>query len=311
MAQENHTDEEREEEGTDSGERLLEDAEPPLAELPLSSIVVDPRWNCRRGAYTEEEIQEAVERYSNQPMLHPPSVAPIAGDGRYQLVTGFLRFEVMRRQGWEVGWFRIVRGSEMDLYLWNLAENTARRALTGHELVERVWMLHSRGASKDRLTQACGFGIRYLNRLLFIRRRAHPELYELFRLGHPKLTVGRMARLVGHEPHRQMEEFRRSEEHRERAVEIEQGFSEEPLEEEEEKKPAGYRVREPKGQRSRRRRLPSRAHVRSLLDIYERASNLNPEYRRGAVAVFRHLLTGEPLPEPITDLRDEGAKPKE
>ena len=295
------TEEEVEDDGTeedeqDSGERRLDDDSPPLAEIELSSIVVDARWNCR-GPYTEEEIASAFERFSKEPMLHPPSVAPL-GDGRYQLVTGFLRFEVLRRQGWSVGWFRVVRGSEMDLYLWNLAENTARRALSGHELVERVWMLSARGASKARLAQACGFKVRYLNRLLFIRRRAHPELYALFREGHPKLTIPRMARLVGHDLDQQMEEFKRSEEHLERAVEIEQGFSEEPEgEPPPEEGLSGYRAPGPHRDRRSRRRLPPRAHVRRLLELHRRASSLHPEYRRAAVAVLEHLLTGEPLPE--------------
>lgn len=273
---------------------LPDDDGPPLAELPLSLVVVDPRWNCR-GPSTEEEIAAAFERFTKEPMLHPPSVSPL-GDGRYQLVSGFLRFEVLRRQGWGKGWFRVVHGSELDLYLWNLAENTARRALQGHELVERVWMLTGRGVSKDRIAQACGFGVRYLNRLLFIRRRAHPELYALFRQGHPKLTIPRMARLAGHDVDKQMAEFKRSEGHLDLAVEIEQGFSDSFEAGEEPEAVEGYQAPRPKDARRRRRRLPPRAHVRRLLDHHRRDATLHPEYRRAAVAVLEHLLTGQPLP---------------
>ncbi|MCA9604488.1 MAG: hypothetical protein KC619_02765, partial [Myxococcales bacterium] len=255
--------------------------------------------NCR-APYSEEEIREAFERFTREPMLHPPSVAPV-GDGRFQLVTGFLRFEVMRRQGWDRGWFRIVSGSELDLYLWNLAENTARRALKGYELVERVWMLHGRGVPKDRLAQACGFKVRYLNRLLFIRRRAHPELYEAFRQGHPLLTIPRMARLVGHEPAEQMEEFRRAEALLDEATAIEQGFSPEGQESDSknDEPPSGYRAIPPSCPRRTRRRLPPRRQVRQLLEVHERAAGLNPQYRRGVVAALRHLLDGEPLPESV------------
>ncbi len=275
----------------------------PLAELRLDSVVADPRWNCRRP-YSEEEITQAVERFTAEPMLHPPSVCPL-GDGRFQLVTGFLRFAVMQRKAYDVGWFRLIRGSQVDLYLWNLAENTARRALSGHELVERVWMLHEqRGVPKDRLAQACGFKVRYLNRLLFIKRRAHPELYELFRRGHPRLSIARLARLVGHEPDEQMQEFRRSEGLLEEAQEVEQGFSER-LEDE----PRGTRstdderrdyYRAPRGRGRRRRRFPPRRQVRRLLEAHERAADLPSQYRRGAIGLLRHLLDGEPLPESLS-----------
>ena len=274
------------------------ESEAPLCELPLSLVVADARWNCR-APYTEEEIAEAFERFTREPMLHPPSVAPTGDDGRYQLVTGFLRFEVMRRQGWDRGWFRIVQGSEIDLYLWNLAENTARRALRGHELVERVWMLRGRGVPKARLAQACGFKVRYLNRLLFIRRRAHPDLYDAFRQGHPLLTIPRMARLVGHEAAEQMEEFRRAEALLEEATAIEQGYSSESPEDTPPSKgeePTGYRAHPPSSPRRSRRRFPSRRHVRQILEVHERTASLDPQYRRGVVAALRHLLHGDPLP---------------
>lgn len=273
-----------------------------VVELPLELVVADSRWNCR--THTEEDIEKAMEMFSEQPMFHTPIVAPI-GDGRYQLVAGFLRFEVLRRQGHEACWFRVVEGTETDLYLWNLAENTARRALKSHELVERVWMLHSRGIAKAQLAQACGFGVRYINRLLFIRRRAHPELYTLFQQEHPRLTIPRMARLVGHAPEQQMSEFRRSEAHLEQATVIEQGYSESPppldAESSEPPEASGYEApgsRE--ARRARRRRLPRRSHVVGLLRMHRRASNLHPEYRRAAIAVLEHLLTGEPLPERLS-----------
>lgn len=263
---------------------------PALEEVSLEWVEADPGWNCR-APYVEAEICSAVERYRHEPMLHPPSVVRL-GVRRFQLVTGFLRFEVMRRLGDELGWFRVVEGDEEDRLLWNLGENTARRDLTGYELVERVWMLHSRGVSKQRLLRACGFKIRYLNRLLFIRRRAHPELYEAFRTN-PSLSVARMARLCTHEPAEQVEEYRKSEAWLARAAEVEQGYAER-LDAEGAGGEDGVEVRRPK---RRRRRLPSRDHVRRLLAVHEKSGHLDPNYRRGVVASLRHLLYGEPLPE--------------
>lgn len=263
---------------------------PALAELPLRWVSAEPRWNCRTP-YTERDVAEATERYRREPMLHPPSVAP-EGPERYVLVTGFLRFAVMRRLEGEddeaMGWFRVVRGTEVDRLLWNLGENTARRDLTGYELVERVWALHSRGVPKERLVQTCGFKISYLNRLLRIRRRAHPELYERFRTD-PALTVARMGRLVVHEPAAQLEELQQSEALLRRAAEVEQGYSEE-LE-------AGDAPPASSGaphRTSRRRRLPTRAHVRRLLTVHEKRGAQGP-YERGIVASLRHLLYDEPL----------------
>ena len=100
---------------------------PALEELPLAWVEADPSWNCR-APYVEAEVQGAVERYRHEPMLHPPSVVRL-GERRFQLVTGFLRFEVMRRLDDELGWFRVVEGDEEDRLLWNLGENTARRDL--------------------------------------------------------------------------------------------------------------------------------------------------------------------------------------
>lgn len=276
-----------------------EDASAPVEELPLSSVSADPVWNCR-GHHSEEDVLGAVERYRHEPMLHPPSVVRLA-EGRYQLVTGFLRFEVMKRLGNDFGWFRTVEGSEEDRLLWNLGENTARRDLSGYELVERVWLLHARGVSKQRLLRACGFKIRYLNRLLFIRRRAHPQMYEQFRTN-PSLSVARMARLCAHEPDRQMEEFRQSESLLLRASEVEQGYSErvEQASDEGEGAEGSGSVAAgggPDRPRRRRRRLPTRDQVRRLLRMHERSSHLDPGYRRGVVASLRHLLYGEPLPE--------------
>lgn len=65
---------------------------PALEELPLAWVEADPSWNCR-APYVEAEVQGAVERYRHEPMLHPPSVVRL-GERRFQLVTGFLRFEV-------------------------------------------------------------------------------------------------------------------------------------------------------------------------------------------------------------------------
>jgi hypothetical protein len=288
--------------GSESGQEAVgpaaEQAEsgPALEELALAWVEADPSWNCR-APYAEVEILSAVERYRHEPMLHPPSVVRL-GEERYQLVTGFLRFEVMKHLEHELGWFRVVSGSEVDRLLWNLGENTARRDLTGHELVERVWMLHSRGVSKERLLRACGFKIRYLNRMLFIRRRAHPELYEAFRT-HPALSVARMARLCTHEPSQQMEEYRASEAYLARAAAVEQGYSEQ-LEEggdAGEEDGSGDTRRRPN---HRRRRLPSRDQVRRLLAMHEKSRHLDPGYRRGVVASLRHLLYGEPLPESST-----------
>lgn len=265
---------------------------PALEEIPLAWVEADPSWNCR-APYGQDEILSAVERYRHEPMLHPPSVVRL-GEGRYQLVTGFLRFLVMKHLEREIGWFRIVEGSEVDRLLWNLGENTARRDLTGYELVERVWMLHSRGISKPRLLRACGFKIRYLNRLLFIRRRAHPELYEIFRTT-PALSVARMARLCTHDPAQQMEEYQRSEAVLARATAVEQGYSDQ-LDEDGDEGHDGSDRRRP---RQRRRRLPRRDQVRRLLAMHENSSHLDPGYRRGVVASLRHLLYGEPLPESL------------
>ena len=276
----------------ESGAEQAANASPALDELSLGWVEADPSWNCR-APYDEAEVQAAVERYRHEPMLHPPSVVRL-GERRYQLVTGFLRFSVMKRLGDEIGWFRVVEGDEEDRLLWNLGENTARRDLSGYELVERVWLLHSRGVSKERLLRACGFKIRYLNRLLFIRRRAHPELYEAFRTN-PSLSVSRMARLCTHEPAEQMEEYQKSEAWLARAVEVEQGYSEQ-LDDGEEGD-GGDGPEQGRAPKRRRRRLPSRDHVRRLLTVHEKSSHLDPAYRRGVVASLRHLLYGEPLPE--------------
>lgn len=262
-----------------------------LEELPLHQVEADASWNCRRQ-YTEAEVLEAVERYRHEPMLHPPSVVLVDED-RFRLVTGFLRFEVMKRLGHDTGWFRLIAGTEEELLLWNLGENTARRDLTGYELVERVWLLHCKGVDKARITRACGFSVRYLNRLLYVRRRAHPELYEKFRTS-PQLTIARMARLCTHPADTQMVEYQQSEALLRRAGAVEQGYSDDL---------AGSDAPTEDGRRlpkQRRRRLPPRAQVRRLLTRYEKSSHLDPNYRQGVVASLRHLLYGDPLPEQTT-----------
>ena len=108
-----------------------------LESFPLDVSDADSRVNC---------LAEALERtggtldalYNNAAFACPGAVEDLPVEalrevfetnlfGLHELTR--LAIPVMRRQGWDRGWFRIVQGSEIDLYLWNLAENTARRAL--------------------------------------------------------------------------------------------------------------------------------------------------------------------------------------
>lgn len=63
---------------------------------------------------------------------------------------------------------------------------------------------------------------------------------------------------------------------------------------------AGDGPEEGRAPKRRRRRLPSRNHVRRLLTMHEKSGHLDPAYRRGVVASLRHLLYGEPLPESVS-----------
>ena len=243
-----------------------------MVELPLDEVQERFEWSAR-GAPSEEEIERATERFRKQPMLHPPAV--VQREGRWELISGFLRFAVWRRMGLDVGTFRHVEGSDSELYLLNFAENVARRKLKSWELVERVAFLRARGVSAKEISRYSGYTARYIRQLAATKRDAHPELWVLFVEEAPHLTMRVMLDLVAHPPEEQLERWIAAERHWRRGDTSARGFSEEE---------DGSAGAEP------RRRFPRRREVQKLLSVVETEPAIDESYRKGLVDALRWLL---------------------
>ncbi|MBZ0119222.1 MAG: hypothetical protein K8H88_19665, partial [Sandaracinaceae bacterium] len=245
-------------------------------ELPLAEVHAEPSWNCRQRPYSPGEIEEAKAYYDEQPMLHPPVVAQ--REGRWWLVSGFLRFTVWQAQGRAHGLFRCVEGTDLELLALNLAENIGRRDLYGYEVADRVVMLREAGLGPKELAQLFQRSERWIRRLVFIKRHAHPELWALFCQAPPYLTLSRMLDLVDQPQDKQVTIARRIAAADAKAEELARGFPNDP------NTPAAA-----KGKRARRR-YPRRNATQRLLRIIEGDASLAADYRQGAADALRWML---------------------
>lgn len=182
--------------------RSIVPAEPPeIVQLPLSEVIVDEDWNCRDalgsgapgkeadGPGDEMGDQQLAADIKERGLIHLCRVRRLS-DGRYMLTVGFRRMRALKliHEPDDIVAFTVQRSAgDEDQDEWtascdNLRENLNRRNLRPFELANKLHRMLEAAPERSTadLAKAVGMSKGYVSQLLSIRRRAAPELWEIF-----------------------------------------------------------------------------------------------------------------------------------
>jgi ParB-like nuclease family protein len=148
-----------------SPESPLTSEAPPLNDsLPPEEIQPAPSWRKQQRGYLQagehhiefiaptdiivgnrmrrlnrdkvQALKESIQTLGG--IKTPLSVRPKDSDGKYQLVTGWYRFQAAIELGLPLVPVRVEKGSETDALLWEISENLHRTELSGLERDEHI-----------------------------------------------------------------------------------------------------------------------------------------------------------------------------
>ncbi|RLI20254.1 hypothetical protein DRO54_06685 [Candidatus Bathyarchaeota archaeon] len=127
-----------------------------IREIPIDQIVIP---SVRVSAHMDEEemkvLEESIERFG---LFAEPIV--IEKDGRYELVAGKNRLEVLKKKGAKTVKCRVFKGSESDAVLVHLAENFARGRISALELDAYIRKIRAeRGMSLEEISKFTGISV--------------------------------------------------------------------------------------------------------------------------------------------------------
>lgn len=181
---------------------------PAMVSLRVSEVLVDEEWNCRDVLATESgaaadgpghELTDAelASAIAERGLIHPPRVRQLES-GHWALTVGFRRLRALLHNDPEqVVAFTVQpnsgdeRADEFRASCDNLSENLNRRNLRPFEIANKLYRMAQSAPemTTEQLAEAVGLSYPYVSRLLRIRRRAAPELWELF-MGHDGANYG-------------------------------------------------------------------------------------------------------------------------
>jgi ParB family chromosome partitioning protein len=167
--------------------------------VPYKSIIADEEFNARK---LYEGIEDLAAQIKSDGLLNPIIVREAPGSGengraRYSIVVGFRRHRAIGhlakmdgeskdiQELLEAVPVQVYEGPDKEAYFVNLAENEARASLKPWELAERCKFLKDKfGMSGTEIGNRLGKTKGYVNNLIYIVERLHPEIYEVFKTGH-------------------------------------------------------------------------------------------------------------------------------
>ena len=103
-----------------------------LTRVPISEIVV----GARLRALDDEKVREIAKSMARTALRHPITVRWV--DNQIMLVTGRHRLEGAKVLGWQDTESEFIAGDDIDVQLWEIAENLFRAELTVLERAEHV-----------------------------------------------------------------------------------------------------------------------------------------------------------------------------
>lgn len=154
--------------------------------------VLDPRvisldgWNARKVATNPDD--ELVASVRAQGILEPIGVTRRGEE--IVCVYGFRRLRAALALELDEVPVVVVEGTDDDMAFANLAENYHRKNLRPHELCEAVHELHiERGFTHEEIATRIGISSEYAFKLLRVRKRLAPVIWEQFVTWGPTLKV--------------------------------------------------------------------------------------------------------------------------
>lgn len=175
-------------------------AEQRRVQLCVSEVLVDDDWNCRdalgsgadsagaEGPGQEFSDQEFADNIAKHGCMHPPKVRQLP-DGRWAVTVGFRRLRALKHNDADQVSEFIVQPSSGDertdefvASCENLIENLHRKNLRTFEIANKLYRMHQVAPEMtvQDLSEAVGMSRSYCSRLIRIRKRAAPELWEVF-----------------------------------------------------------------------------------------------------------------------------------
>lgn len=153
--------------------------------LALSEVTVNTDENCRQREENPEEWAAFVNNIRTQGLQQPPGVQyrKRGRGGAYHLVFGFRRYAALTEiHGTDaVVTFVVVKGNKADARLVNLLENMARRDLAPFELADSLhWQKRHAGMTTTDLAEKVGIVPNYVDTLVRLREKLHPDLWQRF-----------------------------------------------------------------------------------------------------------------------------------
>lgn len=182
--------------------------------IPLEQVSQRPGFNIR---FEETDIPTLAASIAAYGLLFPPLVVPIDWQVTqpesepkpcYFVVHGHRRLAALKHLQWESAPFFVARGLSLaEQELINIAEN-GREDLTHAELAERcaniVASYKNKGIDAHTLAQRTGYSVSYIQNLIRLRNKLHPDLWAIMVRTGRKAPVSALLHVVAKPPEEQL-----------------------------------------------------------------------------------------------------------
>lgn len=165
-------------------------------ELPMSSLVYDPDFNCRKNL-TVQSVSELSEAMDKAGLIHPILVQPW-GKGKYKLIAGHRRYRAAKLLKWQTIWCDVRTGlTPEEAHILNYTENLQRSDLNMLEEAQFLVQVYpGLGTQKQISLRECGRRIDQSVRWIQMRIRLltlPSYIQEMFASGRlPKHTLDKL-----------------------------------------------------------------------------------------------------------------------
>lgn len=173
----------------------------------LTQLVADENFNARKS-YDEKLVKGLAEDIKKVGQLNPMVVRPVEGKpGSYSLISGFTRLRALktlaeeRKDDAPTCIVTVVSpAEECGAHMMNLAENMLRANLHPSEIALKcAHISKAYGLSGAQIGSQLRRGGGYINNLLRILDKVHPDILDAWKAQNPKATVDLLLRIAGHE----------------------------------------------------------------------------------------------------------------
>jgi ParB-like chromosome segregation protein Spo0J len=184
--------------------------------IPLAQISERPGFNIR---FQETDIPTLAACIAEWGLLFPPLVVPVVPEEairqepgsspHFFVVHGHRRLAALRHLQWESAPFFVAHGLSMiEQELLNIAEN-GREDLTPAELAERCANMvglygKKQGIDANTVAQRTGYSVSYIQNLIRLRNKLHPDLWAMMIRTGRKAPVSALLQVVAKPPEEQL-----------------------------------------------------------------------------------------------------------